>query len=107
MTNPTTQVSLTSVLQRTGKSIQTVLSAVDIVDDGIAIATNYISRIKQEQLKEAEQKAVEFDNQLLIRKANAVLDMRAASYQIGTKARQLQELKEFDENVQAFNELLK
>ena len=106
MTNPT-QVSLTSVLQRTGKSIQTVLSVVDIVDDGIAIATNYMSRIKQEQLKEQEQKANEFDNQLKVRKANAANDFKAASYQIGAKHRQIMALPEFDENIQAFEELIK
>ena len=107
MTNPTTQVSLTSVLQRTGKSFQTVLSVVDIVDDGIAIATNYMSRIKQEQLKEQEQKASEFDNNLKIRKANAMNDMKATSYQIGMKSRQIQALPEFEENINAFEELIK
>ena len=107
MTNPTTQVSLTSVLQRTGKSIQTVLSVVDIVDDGVAIATNYMSRLKQEQLMEQEQKAVEFSNQLKVRKANATNEMLAASYQIGAKSLQIRALPEFEENISAFNELLK
>ena len=107
MTNPTTQVSLTSVLQRTGKSIQTVLSVVDIVDDGITIATNYMSRIKQEQLKEQEQKAVEFDNQLALRKVSAMNDFIAGSYQLGAKTRQLENLPEFQENIEAFNKLLK
>ena len=107
MTNPTTQVSLTSVLQRTGKSIQTVLSVVDIVDDGITIATNYMSRIKQEQLKEQEQKAVEFDNQLALRKVSSMNDFIAGSYQLGAKTRQLENLPEFQENIEAFNKLLK
>ena len=107
MTNPTTQVSLTSVLQRTGKSIQTVLSVVDIVDDGITIATNYMSRIKQEQLKEQEQKAVEFSNQLALRKVSSMNDFIAGSYQLGAKTRQLENLPEFQENIEAFNKLLK
>ena len=107
MTNPTTQVSLKSVLQRTGKSIQTVLSMVDIVDDGLAIATNYVSRVKQEQLKEQEQQAVEFDNQLLIRKAASANEFKAAAFQVGSKARQLQSLPEYEENINAFEELIK
>lgn len=106
MTNPTTQVSFSSVLKRAGKSVETVLSVVDIADDAIAIATNYMSNIRQEQLKESEQKSLEFDNQLLIRKANAVNDLVASSYQIGAKARQLQSLPDFEENIQAFKELV-
>ena len=107
MTTPTTQVSFSSVLKRAGKSVETVLSVVDIVDDGLAIATNYVSRVKQEQLKEQEQQAVEFDNQLLIRKAASANEFKAAAFQVGSKARQLQALPEYEENIQAFNELLK
>ena len=103
----TTQVSLSSVLKRTGKSIETVLSVVDIVDDGISIATSYMARVKQEQLKESEQKAREFDQQLLLRKAGAANDFTAASYQVGSKARQLQSLPEFEDNLEAFRELTK
>ena len=103
----TTQVSLSSVLKRTGKSIETVLSVVDIVDDGISIATSYMARVKQEQLKESEQKAREFDQQLLLRKAGASIDFTAASYQIGNKARQLQSLPEYEDNLEAFRELTK
>ena len=80
---------------------------VDIVDDGLAIATNYVSRVKQEQLKEQEQQAVEFDNQLKLRKAVAVTEFKAASYQVGLKYRQIQELPEFDDNINAFEELIK
>ena len=107
MTNPTTQISISSVLKRAGKSVETVLSTVDIADDAMTIALNYMSRIKEEQLKEQELKAVEFDNQLAIRKANAVNEYRAAGYQIGNKAKQLSSLPDFEENIQAFNELIK
>ena len=107
MTNSVTQVSLSSVLKRTGKSIETVLSVVDILDDGITIATNYISSIKEEQLKEQEQKRLEFDNNLKIRKANAVIEFKAASYQVGNKARQLKSLPDYEENIQTFDELLR
>ena len=106
MTSPTT-VSLSSVLKRTGKSVETVLSVVDILDDTVAIATNYMVRIREEQTKESKQKALEFDNQLSLRKANAVNDFTAASYQIGSKARQLQSLPEYEENIQAFEQLTK
>ena len=103
----TTQVSLSSVLKRTGRSIETILSVVDIVDDGISIATSYMARVKQEQLKESEQKAREFDQQLLLRKAVAVNDFKAGAYQIGSKARQLQSLPEYEDNIQAFEQLTK
>ena len=107
MSNPVTQVSLSSVLKRAGKSIETVLSVVDIVDDGITIASNYTTRIKSEQLKEQEQKALEFDNQLALRKVSAMTEYKAGSYQLGAKARQLQALPEYEENIEAFNNLLK
>ena len=107
MTNPTTQISLSSVLKRTGKSIETVLSVVDIVDDGIAIATNYMARMKSEQLKASEHKAKQFDDQLKLQQAQSKLDFEAGSYQIGAKARQLKSLPEYEENTQAFNELIK
>ena len=107
MTNPTTQVSLSSVLKRTGKSIETVLSVVDIVDDGIAIATNYMARMKSEQIKSSEHKAKQFEDQLKLQQAQNSLDFKAGSYQIGAKARQLKELPEYEENKEAFNELLK
>ena len=103
----TTQVSLSSVLKRTGKSIEAVLSAVDILDDVVCITTNYTSRIREEQVKEAEQKALEFNNQLALRKANSVIDFTASSYQIGAKSRQLKSLPEFDSNIEAFRELTK
>ena len=106
MTNPNT-VSLSSVLKRTGKSIETVLSAVDILDDTLTIATNYMGRIREEQLKESKLKSLEFDNQLLLRKAEAVNSFKAASYQIGNKARQLQSLPEYEDNIQAFENLVK
>ena len=105
--NTANQISFSSVLKRAGKSVETVLSVVDIADDGIAIATNYMSRIRQEQMKEQEQQALEFDNQLLIRKASATNEFKAQSYQVGAKARQLQSLPEYEENIQAFNDLLK
>ena len=107
MTNLNTQVSLSSVLKRAGKSIETALSVVDIADDAIAVATNYMARIKEEQLKEGELKSLEFANQLKIRKANAANDMKAIGYQIGAKARQIQSLPEFEENIEAFENLLK
>ena len=103
----TTQVSLSSVLKRTGKSVETVLSVVDILDDTVAIATNYMVRIREEQTKESKQKALEFDQQLLLRKANSTNDFSAASYQIGAKARQLKSLPEFEDNLEAFRELTK
>lgn len=106
ITNPTSQVSLSSVLKRTGKTIETVLSVVDIVDDGIAVATNYMSRIKTEQIKSSELKAVEFDNNLKIAEAEADMNFKARSYQLGAKARQLESLPEYDENISAFNNLL-
>ena len=106
MTKPTT-VSLSSVLKRTGRSIETILSAVDIVDDGIAIATNYMARIREEQTKESKQKSLEFDQQLLLRKAGAANDFKAGAYQIGSKARQLQSLPEYEDNIQAFEQLVK
>ena len=102
-----TKISFSSVLQRAGKSVETVLSVVDIADDGIAIATNYMSRIKSEQLKSSEQQAKEFDNQLKLQQAQANVDFRAGSYQIGAKARQLQSLPEYDDNIQAFNEMIR
>ena len=107
MANPTTQVSLSSVLKRAGKSVETVLSVVDIADDAIAVASNYMARIKEEQLKSSEQKAREFDNQLKLQKAQAENDFKAGAYQIGTKARQIESLPEFEENIEAFNNLLK
>ena len=107
MTNPTTQVSLSSVMKRAGKSVETVLSTIDILDDGIAIAANYMSRLKDEQLKEQEQKALEFSNQLKIRKASSANDLKAAGYQVGSKARQIESLPEYEENIKAFEELLK
>ena len=106
MASPTT-VSLSSVLKRTGKSIETVLSVVDIADDAIAVASNYMSRIKEEQLKSSEQKAREFDNQLKLQQAQSKNDFKAGAYQIGAKARQIESLPEFEENLQAFNDLLK
>ena len=107
MANPTTQVSLSSVLKRAGKSVETVLSVVDILDDGITIASTYMSRVKEEQVKEQRQKTLEFDNELKIRKANAVIDLKASAYQIGNKARKLQAMNEYEENLQAFEELVK
>ena len=47
MTNHVTQVSLSSVLKRTGKSIETALSVVDILSDGIDIATNYAGEVEK------------------------------------------------------------
>ena len=102
-----TKISFSSVLQRAGKSVETVLSVVDIADDAIAVATNYMARVKSEQIKSSEQKAKEFDNQLKLQQAQANVDFRAGSYQIGAKARQLQSLPEYDDNIQAFNELIK
>ena len=107
MANPTTQVSLSSVLKRTGKSIETVLSVVDIISDGIDIATNYTSRIKEEQVKEQAQKAIEFDNNLALRKVAAANEFIAGSYQLGAKARQLESLPDYEENMEAFNKLLR
>lgn len=107
ITNPTNQVSLSSVLKRTGKTIETVLSVVDIVDDGIAVATNYMARVKSEQIKSSALKEVEFDNNLKIAEAEAEMRFKAQSYQLGAKARQLSSLPEYDENIQAFNNLLK
>ena len=105
MANPTTQVSLSSVLKRTGKSIETVLSVVDILSDGIDIASNYTSRIKEEQVKEQAQKAIEFDNNLALRKVAAANEFIAGAYQLGTKARQLESLPDYEENIAAFNKL--
>ena len=105
--NTANQISFSSVLKRAGKSVETVLSVVDIADDAIAVATNYMHRVKEEQLKEQKQKAVEFDNQLKLREASAINEFKAQSYQIGSKSRQLQSLPEYEENIQAFNELLK
>ena len=107
MTSSATQISLSSVLKRTGKSIETALSVVDILSDGIDIATNYTSRIKEEQVKEQAQKAIEFDNNLALRKVAAENEFIAGKYQLGAKARQLKELPEFEENIQAFNELVR
>ena len=105
--NTANQISFSSVLKRAGKSVETVLSVVDIADDAIAVATNYIHRVKEEQLKEQKQIALEFDNQLLIRKAASANEFKAAAFQVGSKARQLQALPEYEENIQAFNDLLK
>lgn len=105
--NPTSQVSLSSVLKRTGKTIETVLSVVDIVDDGVAIATNYMSRIKTEQIKSSALKEKEFDNNLKITEAELEMNFKAHSYQLGAKAKQLEELPSFEENIQAFNNLLR
>ena len=102
----TTQVSISSVLKRTGKSVETVLSVVDILDDGIAIATSYMSNLRQEQLKEQEQKSLEFDNELKLRQAQAEINFKANSYQVGNKARQLKSLPEYDENIKAFEDLI-
>ena len=107
MASPTTQISLSSVLKRTGKSIETALSVVDILSDGIDIATNYTSRIKEEQRKEQTQRSIEFDNNLALRKVSAANEFLAAKYQLGAKTRQLKELTEFDENIQAFDELMR
>ena len=107
ITNPATQVSLSSVLKRTGKTIETVLSAADLLDDGVAIATNYMARIKAEQLKESRLKELEFDNNLKIAEAQLDMNFQANAYQIGAKARQLESLPEFSENIEAFNKLLK
>ena len=107
MNNPVTQVSFSSVLKRVGKSIETTLSVVDILSDGIDIATNYTSRIKEEQVKEQNQKAVEFDNNLALRQVAAENEFIAGKYQLGAKARQLENLPEYEENLAAFNKLLK
>ena len=107
MASPTTQISLSSVLKRTGKSIETALSVVDILSDGIDIATNYTSRIKEEQVKEQAQKAIEFDNNLALRKVAAENEFIAGKYQLGSKARQLENLPEFEENMEACNKLLR
>ena len=107
MANPTTQISISSVLKRTGKSIETVMSVVDILSDGIDIATNYTSRIKAEQMKEQEQLEVEFDNNLALRKIAAAHEFLAGKYQLGAKARQLEALPEFEENMEACNKLLR
>ena len=107
MTNPVTQVSFSSVLKRAGKSIETALSVVDIIDDGVTIATNYTSRIKAEQVKEQAQKEIEFDNNLALRKVAAAQEFMAGKYQLGAKARQLEALPEFEENIEAFNRLVR
>ena len=103
----TTKVSISSVLQRAGKSVETVMSVVDIADDAIAIATNYMARVKSEQLKSSEQKAKEFDNQLKLQQAQTELEYAAGAYQLGNKARQLKALPEYEDNRSAFEELLK
>ena len=107
ITNPATQVSLSSVLKRTGKTIETVLSAADLLDDSVAIATNYMARIKSEQLKESKIKEVEFDNNLKLAESQLEMNFKANAYQIGVKARQLESLPEYEENIEAFNKLLK
>ena len=107
MANPVNQVSFSSVLKRAGKSIETALSVVDIVSDGIDIATNYTSRIKAEQVKEQAQLEVEFDNNLALRKIAAAQEFMAGKYQLGAKARQLENLPEFEENMEACNKLLR
>ena len=107
MANPTTQVSLSSVLKRTGKSIETVLSVVDIISDGIDIATNYTSRIKEEQVKEQAQKAIEFDNNLALRKVASANEFIAGAYQLGAKSKKLESLPDYEENMEAFNKLLR
>ena len=107
MANPTTQISLSSVLKRTGKSIETALSVVDILSDGIDIATNYTSRIKEEQVKEQAQLSIEFDNNLALRQVAAENEFIATKYQLGAKSRQLEALPEFEENIEAFNKLLR
>lgn len=107
ITNPTSQVSLSSVLKRTGKTIETVLSVVDIVDDGIAVATNYMARIKTEQIKSSALKEIEFDNNLKIEEAEIDMRFKANSYQLGAKAKQLASLPEYEENLAAFNNLLR
>ena len=107
MANPTTQISLSSVLKHTGKSIETVLSVVDILDDGITIATNYMARLKTEQEKASKVKEEEFDNNLALRAMQGRNDFLAGKYQLGHKARQLESLPEFEENIQAFNDLVK
>ena len=106
MANPVNQASFSSVLKRAGKSIETALSVVDILSDGVDIATNYTSRIKEEQVKEQTQKAIEFDNNLALRKVAAENEFIAGKYQLGHKARQLKELPEFEENIRAFDELV-
>ena len=107
MTNPVTQVSLSSVLKRTGKSIETVLSVVDILDDGITIATNYVARIKTEQEKSSKVQEEEFDNNLALRAMAGRNDFLAGKYQLGAKARQLESLPEFQENIEAFDRLMR
>lgn len=103
----TTKISISSVLQRAGKSVETVLSVVDIADDAIAIATNYMARVKSEQIKSSEQKAREFDNELKLTQTQSELNFKATAYQIGAKAKQLEELPEYEANIEAFNNLLR
>ena len=107
ITNPATQISISSVLKRTGKTIETVLSAADLLDDGMTIATTYMARIKSEQIKESKLKELEFDNNLKLAEASLDMNFKAQAYQIGSKARQLSGLPEFDENIEAFKNLLK
>ena len=107
MANPVNQVSFSSVLKRAGKSIETALSVVDILSDGVDIATNYTSRIKEEQVKEQAQKAIEFDNNLALRKVAAENEFIAGKYQLGAKSRQLENLPEYEENMEAFNRLVR
>ena len=107
MTNPTTQISLSSVMKRTGKTIETILSAADIADDAIAIATNYMNRIREEQIKSSVQKSREFDLNLKLQEAQSEINYKANAYQLGSKIKQLENLPEFEENMEAFNKLLK
>ena len=107
ITNPATQISISSVLKRTGKTIETVLSAADLLDDGMTIATNYMARIKSEQIKESKLKELEFDNNLKLAESQLEMNFKANAYQIGAKARQLENLPEYEENISAFKKLLK
>ena len=66
-----------------------------------------MARIKSEQIKESKLKELEFDNNLKLAEASLDMNFKAQAYQLGAKAKQLENLPEYEENIEAFKNLLK
>lgn len=88
-------------------AVESVLSIVDIVEDSVSIATGYLSEFRTKQELEASVRMDKFHKDLNIQQATNAVEYEADAYKLGNKAKQLRDLPNFEENIQAFNELLK
>lgn len=99
--------SIKSTFSKGLTAVESVLSVVDIVDDSVSIATGYLKEFRTKQELEAAVRMDKFHKDLLIQQASNTVEYEADMYKLGSKAKQLRELPNFQENVQAFNDLLK